>query len=477
MKTKLYSFFTLTFSLLIGSQASFAQVNGDFESWETINVGNNLDEWQTTNGELPGIGAVEQIQGDATHGTSSIKFNNLVIEDFGETDTAFGYMINGDFGDNGPSGGIPYTDNADMFAGSFKCNLAPGDSAIAIVMFLKSGFPPSTYGMYTAFATDQVNNWTEFSFPVNPLNYDPDTVFIAIASSRYAITEIPQPNIEDTWIQLDDIHFTKNGVRQTDIPNYSFEDWTPITYTEPEFWNTFNQSLASVSADGNAVQSSDAYSGNYALELNTEEIYFGGNDMDTVPGIATLGDIFFSNAGIPFEYMLDSITGYHQYSYNVSDTAYLIATLSDENQNITGSGSMLFTQQTSGYTHFNIPVFSFGTPDSMNIIIFSGEKPSSSLLMDDIQLWSGNISVGLEEVTTGKLISVYPNPATEYIQFEALQSFNYQITDVSGKMVKSGQSFNNGLTNINVSELPKGNYLLNIIYDNNSYQKAIFSVQ
>ncbi len=59
-------------------------------------------------------------------------------------------------------------------------------------------------------------------------------------------------------------------------------------------------------------------------------------------------------------------------------------------------------------------------------------------------------------------IELYPNPSTEIIKFNNLEVSNYTITDLSGNLIKTGNTQNE----INVSDLQNGNYF--IVLNNNS---------
>ena len=70
----------------------------------------------------------------------------------------------------------------------------------------------------------------------------------------------------------------------------------------------------------------------------------------------------------------------------------------------------------------------------------------------------------IKEDLSSLLISIYPNPAHDYIQFELPfqngdQSYTYQILSSDGKVVSSGEQLDK---RIDIQDLPKGNYLLRV---------------
>ncbi|HKK38968.1 MAG TPA: T9SS type A sorting domain-containing protein, partial [Cryomorphaceae bacterium] len=65
-------------------------------------------------------------------------------------------------------------------------------------------------------------------------------------------------------------------------------------------------------------------------------------------------------------------------------------------------------------------------------------------------------------------IELYPNPAQDYILIEGLtQAADYQIFDMSGKLVLSGL-LNNSRVNLS---LPKGAYIIDLKSNERSYRK------
>jgi len=81
----------------------------------------------------------------------------------------------------------------------------------------------------------------------------------------------------------------------------------------------------------------------------------------------------------------------------------------------------------------------------------------------------GNVPIGIEEETEIKVTdyAVYPNPATDYIKvFKAIQvhESDFQLYNTSGQMILYKHLTDN-ITEINISSLPAGMYLFNILKD------------
>lgn len=72
----------------------------------------------------------------------------------------------------------------------------------------------------------------------------------------------------------------------------------------------------------------------------------------------------------------------------------------------------------------------------------------------------GNCLLAVSEIKSTQKGSIYPNPASDTIHFDHLHAEKYRIVDASGRLIKEG----NIVTEmINVSTLPKGNYILQTV--------------
>ena len=75
-------------------------------------------------------------------------------------------------------------------------------------------------------------------------------------------------------------------------------------------------------------------------------------------------------------------------------------------------------------------------------------------------------------------ITMYPNPTSDFITLNNLESSNYNVTifDVSGKAVQSNKNCNvsdSGTLTVPVSGLSKGIYMVNIATGNSSWTKQL----
>ena len=76
-----------------------------------------------------------------------------------------------------------------------------------------------------------------------------------------------------------------------------------------------------------------------------------------------------------------------------------------------------------------------------------------------------NGSVGIPDHTVSEVLRVFPNPASERIFIAKKAAFDrgdFEILDITGKVVKTVQTTPGGQTSIEISDLPKGVYILRL---------------
>jgi hypothetical protein len=77
------------------------------------------------------------------------------------------------------------------------------------------------------------------------------------------------------------------------------------------------------------------------------------------------------------------------------------------------------------------------------------------LEIDDVSVEASD-AIGFEE--TEKLISFYPNPASDVLKINSSENFTSQIIDMNGRVVMEFDS-----QSVDISEIKSGNYILSII--------------
>lgn len=174
------------------------------------------------------------------------------------------------------------------------------------------------------------------------------------------------------------------------ISNSGFEMWSDIQYYEEPVGYTTTNVVTYYAGDGaNVTKSTDAYSGSYALRLETID----GSD-GVVEGAAFIGKPAEGSftGGIPYDDRPDSLTGYVKYNVAENDTAYVAAIFKKFGVPI-GVSFGQFTGVQNSYQYFSIQVewlVPIISPDTLAIAlisssIFAEPVAGNVLFVDDIQ--------------------------------------------------------------------------------------------
>ena len=442
----------LYFTLIIGftainSSAQYGQLpNGGFESWENQLLYENPDVWGSSNtDDFFGVPAVEKST-DAQDGALSVKISSIQIGQ----DTLSGYVFHGNVGGSGPDQGIPYTDNFEAVSFQYKSNMSVGDTAFFYIIRFNGGAMVQFDILPITYST--VNSWTpELLYVGNTIQ---DSLFIAftMGNPMYQIKATP-----GSWVMIDNVQFLAGGITTAPIPNPSFEDWTQTNVENASNWFSLNFFLASFGAE-NANKTTDAYSGQYAIEMTTTF-----QSPDTIASLLSTAPINLFNpfpfSNSPYSASPTTFSGAYKYSAANGDQAGIQIEFFQAGVSI-GMHYETFSNQTS-WTTFSSPLTYTGTPDSMRFMVYSGDNPGSVLKLDDLMFSGGN--VGLNE---NALIDfgLYPNPANNYtiIALPEEGSFSMQISSLDGKTVVSEENIN-GIQHVSLQDLNKGIYIIRII--------------
>jgi hypothetical protein len=79
------------------------------------------------------------------------------------------------------------------------------------------------------------------------------------------------------------------------------------------------------------------------------------------------------------------------------------------------------------------------------------------------------LGVGINVIdVAGYSISVYPNPASEEVTIHASFNFplDYKIIDLSGRVIKTGNAANDGITQISIKQFDEGIYFIEFSFSN-----------
>jgi hypothetical protein len=457
---------SLTTSLVLS--VTFAQTvpNGGFENWTNtffyhepnFGITSNLQCFYNLQ-----TGNVQRTN-DAFAGNYAAKL--ITMES--DNDTIPGIILIGTPNGSAINGGIPINVRPDSLKCYAKFNIQPNDTASIIVGFRKTGFvDPIGFAQLTF--TGVQNSYLEYKaliFWADTFTV-PDTLFSIFASSL--LNDIPVTPGSELFI--DNVGFTG----AVGAPNTDFENWTTVESLEPDNWWTPNFAL--INQTPCVTQSTDAYSGNYALRI--ENVLSAG--LDTI-GFASNG--YFINedfaGGMPVLQNPVKVTGYYKYNPVGNDTALVGVFSSKYNASLGYSerldSSLVKLTATNIYTYFEVPLYynSWPIADTLNITFASGNfqydtsllVPGSVLLVDDIEVIYN--PVGFEDVNLIASEQVYPNPANNVLYIKMLNDAlnqTFKLFDAKGALVFEGNcQYQQGMTaSIDISEVPQGLYFYQII--------------
>jgi len=286
-----------------------------------------------------------------------------------------------------------------------------------------------------------------------------------------------------------------SAIAQTQIPEGGFDNWTPNStniYYEPAggWWTTLN-TLALLGAPVTVYQTTDAYSGEYAAQLETvlwgdfliSGLLASGNFIMTEPYIEN---------GRPFTETPSKFKGWYKYSPVNNDSAGVGAILTKYNTN-TGQKDTVatavraITNSAETYTQFEIDfdyIISSVNPDTIIIVFtssgdggnFLGEV-GSTLIIDEISLEypSGIQESLLQEFT----ISAFPSPAVDQLSLEFNtkhpEKLRCNIYTIDGRFIQSFSILENK-HQLDVSNWQQGKYIIQAYKDNSLVSSAKFVV-
>ena len=258
--------------------------------------------------------------------------------------------------------------------------------------------------------------------------------------------------------------------------NAGFEDWSTNANSElyPTGWQEEEIKFC--------YQEADAHSGNFALKLGVWYYYMKSQAIQKTA----------------VNFRPENLTGYYKYTDNiealhppqssaaVDDTASINVYLTKWNMTLsqpdTVATGKILLDSSSVYKPFSCSIIYSGTeiPDSVALVISPSIVPNegagyiatgttngmensgycSFLTIDDLKLIS---TLSISDNNKKADIDLFPNPVKDdlYIQIKDFGKYTYQITDLSGRILKSG-FFESSETSINVQNLSAGIYFLQL---------------
>lgn len=256
-------------------------------------------------------------------------------------------------------------------------------------------------------------------------------------------------------------------VGQPAIPNGGFEQWT--NQNTPTGWATSNLDLGFVSYN-TVTQSTDKYSGQYAIQLKTTAVPMVGN----LPGIATNGILNLMagslTGGTPTGGVKpQNFKGYFKYNSVNGDTMVIVVLLTKwtgTTRDTVGAGGIVVNQSVNSYYGFNEPIeyYSNAIPDTFLVILASSggyvPQDGSTLLVDDLA-FQGVIG---ETIPLSFLTQrVFPNPTNG--EFTVIvgeyKNCKVEVFNLIGEKIFEKKNVE-GNTLIDISDKPAGLYFVKI---------------
>jgi type IX secretion system substrate protein len=443
--------------------------NGGFENWIITNY--EVPQYYQTssfnnvsNNVVAPYNAIQTT--DAYHGNYAIQLNTVATG----TNIAFAFVANGQPTTSGvPQGGTPYTQQATGIRFYYKSNIVSGDTAIVIAQFKKAH---ALIGTYLFKISSTKSSYTLFSSAFSPaLTMAPDTVLFAAASSN--VLSGAFAGIVGDMLQLDSVSFTGVTAQPANL-NGDFELWMPQV----------NYNLAGWNVSDLAKQTTDSYSGSYALELTTG--LDPHNNFQPNPGYATTGNNS-GWGGYPYTQQHDTLVFYYKYApaSGSNDTAAVCA-----EAKLAGSyvgGQCVFLTASATYKMVKIPLQSSSVPDTLLISAQSSKNSpapaicvGSDLKIDNMYVMSNPLGIK-QFMGNSAQVTVYPNPAKGMLNVElrmlnGIQNTNLQVTDMLGNTVKQFVILNSEFT-IDVSDLNEGVYNISVTSNEGTINKRIVLVK
>jgi len=392
---------------------AFSQIiNGNFEnwntiSWETLDFANTLTEDLIANGSPSNTIKTS----DSQNGNFALRLESVLVDD---VEPVFGFALFGQFGDDGAETGYPFSQNPSTIQGYYKCNLAPGDTAILLVSFWSND---ETISLDLFKFAGEINAYTNFSFPLNiPFGANIDSVTVGMASANAVAEDFSVT--PGSWIQFDNFSFGGFGITEN-LPNADFENWTTVSVDEPANWFTFNAQLQAFLGNSYVERHVPGYAGNSAVKITT--ISFSDGQIGFISnGSQGLQGEF--GGGVPFTNLVDTLCGYYIYqpAAGSNDSAIVNLVFSAAGDEFAYAPRLF--ESAAQYTYFEIPFFLFQAPEQVRIDISSSKFEQnlayngSTLIIDELQFKSAPLSTNIKKPFHNPFsVMIFPNPAKDFV--------------------------------------------------------------
>lgn len=248
--------------------------------------------------------------------------------------------------------------------------------------------------------------------------------------------------------------FSLNTFAQT-VPNGSFEAWNTINGVETPIGWIASQELNCTPISSSKI--TDNVDSTFALLLESSTCLFSGGLHE---GYA-LG--FF-----PLTTRVLYLNGFYKSVRTNTDSAQITIDVKNGGTLI-GSGKLNIFSNVSSYTALSIPITYTSTAAPTNAELFiKTDRPGFSTLGNKLWIDQLSFSNTATSLTSNQLtqnnLQAYPNPFNNkiVIEFKGAGNHAYTVQNTVGVQVEKG-SLKNGLNQIDLSELSKGIYFIQLL--------------
>ncbi len=474
------SLLSLIFALLfINGIAQYEIPNSSFDNWSTNLMWSNPDSFETSNFQSYfDYGAATVVKSPAAHGGM---FCAML-----RTEQEYNAAISiGTPGNEGFLNAMTFVGAPDSLVLWANYDIADGDNATIVAMLQLNGVVLASVWI-TPSGTS--NGYERFSFPFTYAGIEvPNELgFMAVNTSF----DNPQ---QSSVLFIDDIEFIYSVQAGQSFPNGDFENWTDQSTTEPDSWTSSNINTLPYPS---ASSSTDAVSG-LSARIESQPIMFskGGSFGYVLLGdlnsdVCGAGAIELDGISIPM-----GVSGMYKYipAAETNDSASVFFSYDYYDEALENCENRLEWVTTLPaaieWTAFNVnlpfemysqwcfsPLFPdyFSLGFASTIVALQGElqgQVGSVLYIDDLSL---TIDFCWPVIEHEKIsFELFPNPATDRLRISNMPNGNNEITIINalGKVISS-QKCNASTKELDITDLPEGQYFVRIVNGEQSLGKA-----
>jgi len=233
--------------------------------------------------------------------------------------------------------------------------------------------------------------------------------------------------------------FTPTGSNNTDFDCEAFIVSSDSIFLFTKQWVSKQTSVYSL------PKMPGTYTANLKTTFNVNGLVTGATYLQSKRLAVLCG---YSNMLQPFAYLLYDFNGYNFFSGN--KRKILISLSYHQVEGVTTNNGLYYYFSNENFSRFKV--------------INSEQKLHIVNLSNYLNNYLNGSPSSITEEDVGKSILIFPNPGNDVISVKLNNTTtekNYSISDISGKIVLSGQLQNDSST-INIRKLKKGTYFLNI---------------